>query len=105
MKKTNKPEQGGAVLPGPVMTIKDLAAKTGYGVATVSRVLNEQPNVSEKARKIILEAARECHFEINTNAQQLKQHANSILVEVKGTSNEMFSEMVETIQNLISQTQ
>ena len=28
------------------MTIKDLAKKTGYGVATVSRVLNGQPSVS-----------------------------------------------------------
>ena len=35
------------------MTIKDLAKKTGYGVATVSRVLNNHPNVSEKARKVI----------------------------------------------------
>ena len=41
------------------MTIKDLAAKTGYAVATISRVLNNQPNVSEKARKAILQAAQE----------------------------------------------
>lgn len=106
MKKTNKPEQGGTVLPGPVMTIKDLAAKTGYGVATVSRVLNEQPNVSEKARRIILEAARECRFEINTNAQQLKQHhSNTIAVVVKGTYNQLFGELVENIQSLVSQTE
>ena len=30
------------------MTIKDLAARTGYAVATVSRALNNHPNVSEK---------------------------------------------------------
>ena len=29
------------------MTIKDLAAQTGYSVGTVSRVLNNQPHVSE----------------------------------------------------------
>ena len=28
------------------LTIKDLAAKTGYAVGTVSRVLNNHPNVS-----------------------------------------------------------
>ena len=50
------------------MTIKDLAAKTGYGVATVSRVLNNHPNVSEKARQAILEAVRESGFQINANA-------------------------------------
>lgn len=86
------------------MTIKDLAAKTGYGVGTVSRALNNHPNVSEKARKAILQAVEESGFQLNTNAKQLKQHATSILVVVKGTANEMFSEMVETIQNLVAQT-
>lgn len=87
------------------MTIKDLAEKTGYGVATVSRVLNDHPNVSEKARKAILEAVEESGFQINTNAKQLKAHATSILVVVKGTANEMFSEMVETIQSRVAQSQ
>lgn len=86
------------------MTIKDLAEKTGYGIATVSRVLNNHPNVSEKARKAILQAVAESGFQINTNAQQLKQRASSILVVVKGTGNEMFAEMVENIQKLIAST-
>lgn len=87
------------------MTIKDLAKKTGYGVATVSRVLNNHPNVSEKARKEILEAVRESGFQINANAKHLKQqHATSILVVVKGTSNEMFSALVESIQSRIAKT-
>ena len=88
------------------MTIKDLAAKTGYGVATVSRVLNGQPNVSEKAREVILAAAKECNFAINVNAQQLKQqHSTTIAVVVKGTYNQLFRELVENIQSLISQTE
>lgn len=87
------------------MTIKDLAEKTGYGVATVSRVLNNHPNVSQKARRVIMEAVEESGFQINVNARQLKQqHATSILVVVKGTSNEMFSELVENIQSLVAQT-
>ena len=86
------------------MTIKDLAEKTGYGVATVSRVLNNHPSVSEKARQAILKAVEESGFQTNSNAKQLKAHAKSILVVVKGTANEMFSEMVETIQSLVAQT-
>ncbi len=87
------------------MTIKDLAAKTGYAVGTVSRALNNHPNVSEKARQIILEAARESGFELNLNAKQLKQqHFNTILVVIKGIGNEMFSEMVPAIQSLIDKT-
>ena len=87
------------------MTIKDLAKKTGYGVATVSRVLNNQPNVSKKAWNTIMQAAQQNNFQINVNAKHLKQqHATSILVIVKGTSNEMFAEMVETIQALVAKT-
>lgn len=86
------------------MTIKDLAKKTGYSVATISRVLNNHPSVSQKARDEISRAVAESGFQINTNAKQLKQHANSILVVVKGTSNEMFGEMIETIQKRIDQT-
>ena len=86
------------------MTIKDLAEKTGYSVATISRVLNNHPNVSSKTREEVSRAVEESGFQINTNAKQLKQRAVSILVVVKGTSNEMFSEMVESIQNLVAQT-
>ena len=86
------------------MTIKDLAKKSGYSVATVSRVLNNHPNVSDKAREEISRLVEEYGFQINTNARQLKQHANSILVVVKGTSNEMFAEMIETIQSLVDKT-
>ena len=81
------------------MTIKDLASQTGYSVGTISRVLNNQPNVSEKARKAILEAAQACGFQLNTNAQQLKQQrSNNILVLVKGSSNQLFGSLVEAIQ-------
>ena len=81
------------------MTIKDLSAKTGYSVGTISRVLNNQPNVSQKAREVILQAVADSNFQLNANAKQLKQqHGNSILVVVKGTSNELFAELVEAIQ-------
>lgn len=87
------------------MTIKDLAAKTGYAVGTVSRALNNHPNVSPKARDAILQAARECGFELNVNAKQLKQQTSStILVIVKGVQNEFFGGMVETTQSLIADT-
>ncbi len=87
------------------MTIKDLAAQTGYSVGTVSRVLNHLPNVSQKARDTILRAAEESGFQLNANAKQLKQqHSNCILVVVKGTNNELFSSLVEAIQARIART-
>lgn len=87
------------------MTIKDLAAKTGYSVGTVSRALNNHPNVSEAARNTILKAARDSDFELNLNAKQLKQQrSTTILVVVKGIGNELFAELVENIQNLLKKT-
>ena len=82
------------------MTIKDISALTGYSVGTISRALNNQPNVSEKAKTTILRVAAENGFQLNANAKQLKQqHGNSILVVVKGTSNELFSSLVEMLQS------
>lgn len=87
------------------MTIKDLAAQTGYSVGTVSRVLNNQPHVSELAREIILKAAEESGFQLNENAKQLKQQqSNAILVICKGNSNELFDALLIAIQSRVAET-
>ena len=44
------------------MTIKDIAKLSGYGIGTVSRVINKQPGVSEKAREKIIENYRREQF-------------------------------------------
>ena len=88
------------------MTIKDLAAQTGYSVGTVSRVLNHQPHVSETAREAILRAASESGFQLNTNAKQLKQQqGRTILVICKGTVNELFDNLLVGIQARIARTE
>ena len=69
------------------MTIKDIAKLSGYAVGTVSRVLKNQPNVSETARKAILEVAEKNNFVRNTNAQHLKMQGRYIAILVKGVSN------------------
>ena len=85
------------------MTIKDLAAQTGYSVGTVSRVLNNQPHVSELAKEIILKAAEESGFQLNTNAKQLKQQqSNAIVVLCKGNSNELFDSLLYTLYPLVT---
>lgn len=86
------------------MTIKDIAEKSGYGVGTVSRVLNNHPNVSETARKRILEVAEKYHFVRNTNAQLLKQQGKYIAILVKGVSNILLNSILEIIQKHIGET-
>ena len=40
------------------MTIKDIARQCGVSVSTVSRVLNDRPDVSPAVRAAVLEALR-----------------------------------------------
>ncbi len=51
------------------MTINDLAKKSGYSVATVSRVLNDSPNVSAKDKAEINRLVEMYDFQINVNAR------------------------------------
>lgn len=84
------------------MTIKDIARESGYAVGTVSRVLNHRPDVSEKARKKIMEVVEKNHFQLNNNAKHLKQQTSTgIALVVKGTQNMLFAAIVEALQGLI----
>lgn len=84
------------------MTIKDIARISGVGVATVSRVLNNHPDVSQDTRRKVLAVVAEQGFQPNTNAKHLKQQSGaSIAVIVKGTMNMLFADLVERCQQLL----
>ena len=84
------------------MTIKDIARLSGCGVATVSRVLNDHPDVSAETRRRVLAVVEEQGFQPNNNAKHLKQQAGtSIAVIVKGTQNMLFADLVERLQALL----
>lgn len=54
-----------------MVTIYDIAAKTGMSPATVSKVLNNYSGVSQKTRTAVLTAAKEMGYTPNTNARAL----------------------------------
>jgi len=84
------------------MTIKDIARLSGCGVATVSRVLNHHPDVSEETRRKVMAVVEAHDFRPNTNAKHLKQQAGtSIAILVKGTQNMLFADIVEKVQALL----
>jgi len=84
------------------LTIKDIARISGYGISTVSRVINNQSEVSPEARKKILEVIKENNFEPNQNAKHLKmQRSQSFGIIVKGTANMLFADILEKIQKLL----
>ena len=80
-------------------TIKDIAKLSGYSVGTVSRVLNDRPDVSEEARKRIREIIARENYQPNTNAKLLKQtHTSSVTVIVKGSGNRFLNTILEKTQ-------
>ena len=84
------------------MTIKDIARLSGCGVSTVSRVLNDHPDVSEETRQKVLAVVEAQGFQPNNNAKHLKQQSgSSIAVIVKGTMNMLFADLVEKLQALL----
>jgi len=84
------------------MTIKDIARESGYGVGTVSRVLNNEASVSEQAKEKILSVVDKYGFVLNQNAKLLKkQKRRTIAILVKGSSNMLFNSILEVIQKQI----
>lgn len=81
------------------MTIKDIARESGYAVGTVSRVLNNNPRVSEDARRKILAVVAQHGYQPNANAKHLKQQVpEGLSLIVKGTQNALFADLLDKLQ-------
>lgn len=86
-----------------MLTIKDIAKLSGCAVSTVSRALNNHPDVSEETKQRIKQIVEDNRFVPNTNAKHLKQQiSNNIVVIVKGLNNLFFASLIERIQTEIS---
>lgn len=80
------------------MNIKDIAKLAGVGVSTVSRVLNNHPDVKDSTREKVLKIVQESNYIPNSSARVLKQNnTKNIGVLVKGMFNPFFSEMIDII--------
>lgn len=80
------------------MNIKDIAKLAGVGVSTVSRVLNNHPDVKDSTREKVLQVVKENKYIPNNSARILKQiNTKNIGVLVKGMFNPFFSEMINII--------
>ena len=83
-------------------TIKDIARLSGYSIGTVSRVINNHPDVSEAARIRVKQIIREQNYQPNSNARQLKQQFSSaITIIVKGYENMFFEGILERVQAIL----
>jgi LacI family transcriptional regulator len=62
------------------LNLDDIARLSGYAPATVSRTIHNHPNVSERARKRIMEVIEEHGFKPNAAAQALASQRSRILI-------------------------
>lgn len=80
-------------------TIKDVAASCKVAVSTVSRVLNDHPDVSPATRAKVLAAARKLHYVPNNAARDLAlPQSDSIGVVVRGAENPFFTPVIRAIE-------
>jgi len=91
-----------------VVTLKDIARKTGKSITTVSRALNDYGDVSAETKALVLRVAQELGYTPNTLAQRLqKQRTDTIglIIPTFGPrfSDPYFSEILAGIGNRAAQ--
>jgi LacI family transcriptional regulator len=81
-------------------TIKDIAKICGVGVSTVSRAINNHPDINEETKQQIMQAIKEYNYIPNNSARNLKRsESNTIAVLIKGISNPFYNNMLKVFEN------
>lgn len=81
------------------MTIKDVAEYSGVSVSTVSRVLNEHPDVSDAVRRRVLDAVHELHYVPNNSARDLvRPQSDALGVIVRGAMNPFYTPVLRSME-------
>lgn len=84
------------------ITIKDIARLCGVGVSTVSRAINNHPDINVETREMIMRVIKENNYIPNNSARNLKRsNSNAIAVLIKGITNPFFSNMIKTFEREI----
>lgn len=81
------------------ITIKDVARLCGVGVSTVSRAINNHPDINEETKTKILQVIKENNYIPNNSARNLKRSASkTIAVLIKGIDNPFFGGMIKIFE-------
>ncbi len=81
------------------MTIKDIARLSGVGVSTVSRVLNDRPDVSEESRRRVLQVIAEYNYLPNNSARSLvRTKSDAVGLVVRGVQNPFYTGIIRAIE-------
>ena len=89
---------------GSGMTIKDIARECGVSVSTVSRVLNDHPDVSEPVRLRVLQTIEALGYIPNNSARTLvSSGSDNVGVVVRGTGNLFFSAVIKAVASALEE--
>ncbi|MBR3107904.1 MAG: LacI family DNA-binding transcriptional regulator [Clostridia bacterium] len=81
-----------------IYTIRDIAEIAGVSVTTVSRVLNDRPDVSQETKEKVRRVMAKCHFVGNANARGLKQvDGETVALIIRGRMNPFLNALTEAI--------
>lgn len=84
------------------VTIRDVAEVAGVGVSTVSRAINNHPDIKKETREKILLAITETGFVPNNAARNLKRtESNTVAVVTKAVENPFFSKLIPLFEKEI----
>jgi LacI family transcriptional regulator len=83
-----------------MVTLKDIAAKCGVDISTVSKVIHgREIRVSESTRLKIMEAAEALHYRPNALARSLRtRRAGAIVLAISSTARYVYPEIVDGAQ-------
>lgn len=90
-----------------MVTIYDVAKKSGYSITTVSKVLNDYPSVSKRAREKILSTVEELGYIPNSSARTLATKKSNMIGVVfseamdVGMAHPFFSEVIEAFKKQV----
>ena len=80
-------------------TIKEVAKRSGVGIGTVSRVLNNSPQISEKTKEKVMKAIEELNYVPNVAGKRLsKKRSNVIAVIVPVINHPYFAKLIEELE-------
>lgn len=86
------------------ITIKDIAHELNFSVSTVSRALQNHPDISEETKKIIVAYAREHHYRPNQLASSLRtQKITTIGVLLPEITDYFFSTILAGVERAANQ--
>lgn len=84
------------------ITITDIARMCGVGVTTVSRAINNHPDINEETKARVMKVIKENHYVPNNSARNLKRSASkTIAVLIKGITNPFFNPMINVFEKEI----